>query len=449
MDPDPGSYSVILASFPDFLVNFGPMILVILVLLIFSAIVSGTEVAYFSLSQAEREEFKEEGGRVWELLSKPKKLLATILIFNNLVNVAIILISSFFIDKMARHYNWYGEGWADIVLPIVEVGLITFVLLFFGEITPKVYATQNRLAIVRRVSMPIFVSRSLFSPLSWLLISSTSFLDRRINAQSEAASFEDLKHAIDLTSEEESPDEEKEILKGIVNFANTQVKAIMRARVDIVAIELTTPLSDIVDLIQDQGYSRMPVYEESLDDVKGILYVKDLLPLLKEDSEQTQWVQLIRPAYFIPETKKIDDLLDEFKSKRLHIAMVVDEFGGTSGLVTLEDIIEEIFGEITDEFDEEELVFSKLSETTYIFDGKMPLNDILRLLEVPGNSFDEVRGDADTLAGLILEIHGRLPVRGDVVNHDQFKFSIESVTQRRIKRVKFEVLEDVQENVGQ
>ena len=449
MDPDPGSYSLILASTPNFFLEFGPLLLAIFALLILSAIVSGTEVAYFSLSQAEREEFKEEGGRVWDLLSRPKKLLATILIFNNLVNVAIILISSFAIDKVANRYQWYGESWADIALPIIEVGLITFVLLFFGEITPKVYATQNRLTIVRRVSLPILISRSFFSPLSWLLISSTSFLDRRIQNQSEAASFEDIKHAIDLTSEEESPTEEKEILKGIVNFSNTQVKAIMRARVDVVAIDFQSPLDEIIKIINDNGYSRMPVYEESLDEVKGILYVKDMLPFLKEGSKPPQWQDLIRSAYFIPETKKIDDLLDEFKSKRLHIAMVVDEFGGTSGLVTLEDIIEEIFGEIIDEFDEEELVFSKLSETTYVFDGKMPLNDILRLLEVPDNSFDDVRGDADTLAGLILEIHGRLPVRGDVVEHERFRFYVESVTQRRIKRVKFEVLKDVQENVGQ
>lgn len=448
MDPDPGSYALILASIPDFFTEFGFLLLAIGVLLMLSAIVSGTEVAYFSLSQVEREEFKEEGGRVWELLHRPKKLLATILIFNNLVNVAIILISSFTIDKMANFYQWYGESWADIVLPIVEVGLITFILLFFGEITPKVYATQNRLTIVRRVSLPIFISRNLFSPLSWLLITSTSFLDRRINNQSEAASFEDIKHAIDLTSEEESPVEEKEILKGIVNFSNTQVKAIMRARVDIVAIDFSSPLKEVVEIINENGFSRMPVYEESLDEIKGILYVKDMLPFLKEDSKHPNWQKLIRPAYFIPETKKIDDLLDEFKSKRLHIAMVVDEFGGTSGLVTLEDIIEEIFGEIIDEFDDEELVFSKLSESTYIFDGKMPLNDILRLLEVPDNSFDEARGDADTLAGLILEIHGRLPVRGDVVENDKFRFHVESVTQRRIKRVKFEVLEDVQENVG-
>jgi len=446
VDPEPGSIHVILAGVPEFFSEFGLYLLSVLVLLLLSAVVSGTEVAFFSLSSAEREEFKLEGSRVWELLKRPKYLLATILIANNLVNVAIILISSFALAKVSEFYAWREEAWAEVVLPILEVGLITFVLLFFGEITPKVYATQNRLAIVRRISVPMYILRTLLQPLSFVLISTTSFLDRRIKDQSESASFEDIKHAIDLTSEEESPVEEKEILKGIVNFSNTQVKSIMRARVDLVAVELGTGFEELVTLVNQEGYSRMPVYEESLDQVKGILYVKDLLALLKKDAQDQNWQKLIRPAYFIPETKKINDLLEEFKRRRLHIAVVVDEFGGNAGIVTLEDIIEEIFGEISDEFDDEELVFSKLSETVYIFDGKMPLNDILRIVEVPDNSFEDVRGDADTLAGLVLEIHGKLPVRGDVVEFGQFRFTVESATLRRIKRVKFEVLEDAQEN---
>lgn len=446
MDPEPGSIIVILAGVPEFLTQFGLYLLSILVLLVLSAVVSGTEVAFFSLSSAEKEEFKTEGKRVWELLKNPKYLLATILIANNLVNVAIILISSFSIAQMAAFYHWEETAWADIVLPIVEVGLITFILLFFGEITPKVYATQNRLLIVRRIAVPMYVLRTILQPISYVLISTTGFLDRKVKDQSEAASFEDLKHAIDLTSEEESPSEEKNILKGIVNFASTQVKSIMRARVDVVAVDLSAPFEEVVELVNKEGYSRMPVYDESLDTVKGILYVKDMLALLKQDARQLDWKQLIRPAYFVPETKKIDDLLEEFKSRRLHIAVVVDEFGGTAGIVTLEDIIEEIFGEISDEFDDEELIFSKLSETKYVFDGKMPLNDILRIVEVPDNSFDEVRGDADTLAGLILEIHGKLPVVGDVVEADGFRFTVESASLRRIKRIKFEVLEDIHEN---
>ena len=446
MDPEPGSIIVILAGVPEFFTQFGLSLLAILALLVLSAVVSGTEVAFFSLSSAEKEEFKTEGKRVWELLKNPRYLLATILIANNLVNVAIILISSFVMTQMAAFYHWEESAWAEIALPIIEVGLITFILLFFGEITPKVYATQNRLLIVRRIAVPMYVLRTLLQPISYVLISTTRFLDRKVKDQSEAASFEDLKHAIDLTSEEESPSEEKNILKGIVNFASTQVKSIMRARVDVVAVDLNSPFEEVVELVNKEGYSRMPVYDESLDTIKGILYVKDMLALLKQDARQLDWKQLIRPAYFVPETKKIDDLLEEFKSRRLHIAVVVDEFGGTAGIVTLEDIIEEIFGEISDEFDDEELIFSKLSETKYIFDGKMPLNDILRVVEVPDNSFDEVRGDADTLAGLILEIHGKLPVVGDVVESEGFRFTVESANLRRIKRIKFEVLQDIHEN---
>lgn len=441
MDPDPASFNFILTSFPEFLTLFGPYILAIMVLLVLSAIISGAEVAFFSLTEAEKEEIREENGRVWELVNRPRKLLATILIFNNLVNVAIILLSSFLLNLLVTTFHWNTQSWFEYVLPIIEVGLITFILLFFGEITPKVYATQNRLTIVQKVALPLLGLRAFLTPLSWLLIKSTGFVDRRITNQSEGASFEDIKHAIDLTSEEASPEEEKTILKGIVNFSSTMVKAVMRARVDMVAIDINQTLHEVIDVINEGGFSRIPAYDDSLDKIEGILYVKDLLPLLKPNAKSENWQTLVRKAYFVPETKKIDDLLEEFKTRRLHIAIVVDEFGGTGGLVTLEDIIEEIFGEIVDEFDEEELGYSKLSETVYIFDGKMPLNDILRIVEVPDDSFDEVRGDADTLAGLILEAHGRIPVIGDEIEFGDFRFVIESVTQRRIKRIKFEFVE--------
>jgi gliding motility-associated protein GldE len=442
VDPDPASLSYILTSFPDLLLNYGPFFLTIIGLLFFSALASGTEVAYFSLSQAEIQEFKDEKGRVWDLLHRPKRLLATILIFNNLVNVAIILIASYGLHAMSTEFGWETTSVGRVLVTITEVGVITFVLLFFGEITPKVYASQNRLRIVRLTATPTFVLRILLFPISWTLIRTTRFLDKRIRAQIEKASFDDIKYAIDLTSEEESPDEEKDILKGIVNFSSTQVKAVMRARVDVVALSVDHNLEDLVSVINDQGYSRMPVYEESLDAVKGILYVKDLLPFLKADSELSDWHSVIRPAYFIPETKKIDDLLDEFKSRRLHIAIVVDEFGGTAGLVTLEDIIEEIFGEIVDEFDDEELVFSKLSDTQYIFDGKMPLNDLIRNVDLPDHVFDEIKGEADSLAGMILEMHGKIPGKGEVLEYETYRFTVESVSKNRIKRVKFEILQD-------
>ncbi|HHG83160.1 MAG TPA: gliding motility-associated protein GldE [Bacteroidetes bacterium] len=440
MDPDPASLSYISAFFPDFLFQYGPFFLVLILLLVLSAVASGTEVAYFSLSQAEIQDFKEEDGKVWDILHRPKRLLATILIFNNLVNVAIILISSFALHKMARQYGWEDTSIGNMLVSVTEVGLITFVLLFFGEITPKIYASQNRVRIVRMVGPIVFVFRFLLLPISLLLIRSTHFLDRRIKMQRAAASFDDIRHAIDLTSEEDSPEEEKDILKGIVNFSSTQVKSILRARVDVVAVPIHTDLQDLVALINEEGYSRMPVFEDSLDQVRGILYVKDLLPLLKTNNVSKDWQTLVRPAYFIPETKKIDDLLEEFKSRRLHIAIVVDEFGGTSGLVTLEDIIEEIFGEIVDEFDDEELVFSKLSDTEYIFDGKMPLNDLIRNVDLPDNAFDEVKGEADSLAGLILELHGKIPEMGTIILHKPYRYTVESVSKNRVKRVKFEIL---------
>ena len=374
------------------------------------------------------------------MLKRPRELLATILIFNNLVNVGIILLSTFTLSEMSTLYGW-NEGSAGILLKITEVGLITFLLLFFGEITPKVYASQRRLQIVRLMALTMNVLRILFYPLSFLLINSTSFLDKRLRIESDAASFEDIKHAIDLTSEDESPGSEKEILKGIVEFSNISVKAIMRARVDVIAIEQNTSFDEVVELINEYGYSRIPVYDESLDSIKGILYVKDLLRRLKDKQENPQWLDLIRQAYFVPESKKIDDLLEEFKTKRLHIAIVVDEYGGTAGIVTLEDIIEEIFGEINDEFDPEEMYFSKLSDTAFVFDGKVPLHDLVKITDLPDPIFDEAKGDADSLAGLVLEIHGKIPLKGDVIEFENFRFHIESVTKSRIKRIKFEILE--------
>lgn len=451
MDPDPGSLSIIAFSLSSFFVSFGPHLLIIFVLLLFSALISGSEVAYFSLTPSEIEAFKAEkedrtSRVVFDLTRQPKRLLATILIFNNLVNVAIILVSTLVLNQSAELYGWGLTTASKILLSVIEVGLITFFLLFFGEITPKIYASQKRLTIVRSLALPLRILRGFFTPVSWLLINSTRFIDRRIKVESESASFEDIKRAIELTSEEESPEEEKEILKGIVNFSSISVKAIMRARVDVRSIEISSTFQEVVSLVNDFGYSRIPVYEETLDKVKGILYVKDLLPLLKKNADKESWKSLIRPAYFIPESKKIDDLLEEFKSRRLHIAIVVDEFGGTAGLVTLEDIIEEIFGEIVDEFDTEELAFSKLNESTYVFDGKMALNDIIKVMELPDGIFEEAKGEADSLAGLILEIQGRIPEKGETISLENFEFHIESVSKNRIKRVKMVVLENETEN---
>lgn len=401
---------------------------------------SGSEVAFFSLTKVEVAEFR--GGEtlneksVADLTSRPRYLLSTILIANNLANVAIIIISSLVMYEVAEklELNPYLAGF-------LEIGMITFVLVFFGEITPKVYASQKRKAIVRRVAVPMRILRTAFYPLSWLLIKSTSFIDKRISVESEAASAEDLKNAIDLTSEEEAPEEEKEILKGIVNFSSTSARSIMTARVDVQAIEFNTEFQEVIPMINRFGFSRIPVYEENLDQIRGILYIKDLLPLLRAGQvENPNWQELIRTAYFVPEHKKIDDLLDEFKEMRLHIAVVVDEFGGTAGIVTLEDIIEEIFGEINDEFDSDDLAYSKLSESMFVFDGKIPLNDLIKLTDLDDDAFDEFRGEADSLAGLILEVHGKIPERGEEIEFGNFKVVIESVGPNRIKRAKFEIL---------
>jgi putative hemolysin len=443
VDPDPLSSHILLAAVPAFWADYGIYFFLVVLLLLCSAIASSTEVAYFSLTQSEVKTFREQNGLIWELIKKPKALLATILIFNNLVNVAIVLISSLTLKEIYDAYEFDLTTWGPWLFPVIEVGLVTFILLFFGEITPKIYASQNRLVITRLMSVPIYTMRIVLSPMSFILLRSTNFLDRRVNVESSAASFADIKHAIDLTSEEESPEEEKGILKGIVNLSNTTVRSIMRARVDIAAADIEMSLQDVVDTINSEGYSRMPVVDDSLDRIKGILYAKDLLPLLRDDNDRKDWQTLIRPAYFIPETKKISDLLDEFKSRRLHIAIVVDEFGGTAGLVTLEDIIEEIFGEIVDEFDEEELVSSKLSDNVYVFDGKLPLNDLVRTMDLGDEVFEEVKGNADSLAGLILELHGKIPERGEVIQYEQFRFVIESVAKNRIKRVKMEILSQV------
>lgn len=451
MDPDPSSLSYISFSLSGFFASYGAYLGAIFVLLLFSGLISGSEVAYFSLSQVERENFKSGEDRIsriaWDLIRHPKKLLATILIFNNLVNVAIILLSTLVLNGAADLYGWGLSPVGKLLMSITEIGIITFILLFFGEITPKIYAAQRRVTIVRAVAVPMNVLRILATPLSWVLINSTRFIDKRVRVENEGASFADIKQAIDLTSEEESPDEEKEILKGIVNFSSISVKSIMRARVDVCAINAELSFEEVVQMVNEFGYSRLPVFSETLDKVQGILYVKDLLPLLREGADTAAWKELMRPAYFIPESKKIDDLLDEFKKRRLHIAIVVDEFGGTAGLVTLEDIIEEIFGEIVDEFDtDDELPFSKLSDTTYVFDGKMPLHDIIKILELPDHIFDEGKGEADSLAGLILELEGRIPEKGTTLQYDQFEFTVESVSKNRIKRVKMTVVEAEPEN---
>ncbi|MEL7342051.1 MAG: gliding motility-associated protein GldE, partial [Bacteroidota bacterium] len=349
-----------------------PQFVLFLILLMCSFLVSGAESAFFSLTKAEIDDFKQTDSptakRVWNLVYDHKRLLATILITNNFANVASILIGAYILRRFTELYQWSPE--LEALLNIV---VITSIILLFGEIVPKVYFTRNRLRLVSLLSRPLSVLKWFFHPLANVLVKGTNFIDQRVQFK-ETTSLEDLKQAIHLTTTDIEDSEDKEILQGIVNFNHIPVKRIMRARVDVIAIDIETPLEDLLQIINENSYSRLPVYEESLDNVKGILHIKDLLPYIREDAPPLKLQSHLRRVHFVPENKKINSLLEEFKAAHLHMAVVVDEFGGTAGIVTLEDIIEEIFGEINDEFDSEDWVYTKKSEDTYIFEGRLGLD---------------------------------------------------------------------------
>ena len=401
------------------------------------AVFSASENAFFSLSQSTIDELREEESRFAKatvfLLNHPKKLLATILIGTNFVNVGIVVLSSFIMNILFDFSSYPVAGF------LIQVVIVTFLIVMIGEVLPKIYAVQNSMQMVKWIAAPMLTLSKILSPLVYVLEKSTSIIDKRITKKGHMLSIDELNHAIDITSEKDAPDEEKEILKSIVNFGNISVKEIMKPRMDVVAYDKKTDLSLLVKEINEWGYSRIPIYEENFDRIAGVLYIKDLLPHLGKSNEFA-WQKLIKPPYFVPESKKIDDLLKEFQNKRVHLAVVVDEFGGTSGIVTMEDILEEIFGEIKDEFDEDELFYSKLDERTFVFEAKISLNDMCRLMEIEDNNFDEIRGDADTLGGLILEVTGKIPNLKQKIEYNQFIFTIESVDKRKIKRVKVELL---------
>ncbi|WNJ20820.1 gliding motility-associated protein GldE [Pontibacter sp. G13] len=447
MDPDPGNFLLsftILDAWP----LTGPQMLQIgafIVLIVLSFMASGAEVAYFSLTKPEIDEFKEadkpEGKRVWNLISEPKKLLATILITNNFVNVAAILVASAFLRDLPGRADWNPQFAA-----LIEVVVITALLLFFGEIIPKVFAAKNRITLVKLLSWPLWLLKKLLSPLAQMLIRGTSIVEKRVKLKEEQVSLDDLRHAISLTSggkAEETEEEENgndEILKGIVNFSNIAVKSVMRARVNVIAVDISMPFQELLDFIRENNYSRLPVYDTHLDNIKGLLHVKDLLPYLKEDSKPFKFEDILRDAYFIPESKKIDTLLEEFKTQHLHMAIVVDEFGGTAGIVTLEDVIEEIFGEINDEFDSQDWVYSKLSDDTYIFEGRISLNDVRKIVGLDEDVFEDARGDNDSLGGLILELHGKIPAVGEIITYKHYQLHVEAVSKKRITMVKFVIM---------
>lgn len=409
----------------------------VIVLISCSALISGSENAFFGLTKTQINELTEPDNTIAKYISylvqHPKHLLATILISNTFVNIAIVLVSTVAISIVFQFSEFPILGF------FIEVVLVTFILVLFGEVMPKIYASQNNIRVAKFMAGPMFLLNKILTPFVFILVKSTSIIDKRITKKGHIFSIDELTHAIDITNEEETPKEEKIILKSIVNFGNITVKQIMQQRPDITAIKSDTPYKQLLLKISDWGYSRVPIFTDNLDNIIGILFIKDLLPHLSKD-DTFEWKTLIRKPYFVPESKKIDDLLKEFQTKRVHFAVVVDEFGGTQGIVTMEDILEEIFGEINDEFDEDETVYSRLNDTTYVFEAKMLINDMCRFIGVETEVFDDIRNDADTLAGMLLELEGELPTKGAVILYKDFKFVIESVDKRRIKRVKVELL---------
>ena len=408
-------------------------IIVLIGLLITSALISGAEVAFFALKPQELVKIKKQKSRRAKLinnfLSRPKELLATILIANNFANVGVIILSTYISESL---FDFQGS---ELMQFLIQIVTITFLLLLFGEVLPKVYANNKAVSFAKFMSLPLSFLEKIFKPISAVLISSTKIIDRKIKNNQHNLSVDDLSNALELTSNENENKDEKKILEEIVKFGNTDVKQIMRSRIDITALDYKSSYTDVLKTIEKTGFSRIPIYEGSFDLIKGILYIKDLLPHLNKEGD-FKWNNLIREVFFVPENKKIDDLLKEFQEKKIHLAIVVDEYGGTSGIVTLEDIIEEIVGDINDEFDDDDIIYSKLDSTNYVFEGKTTLKDFYRIINISGENFENKKGEADTVAGFIIENTGNLPDKGEKINFENYKFSIEGVNDRRITRIK-------------
>lgn len=422
-------------QFLPFTIGIAISLVVIVILLFFSAMISASEVAYFSLSPSEKQKISGRSTKknkyTFKNLESPEQLLATVLVANNFVNVGIVILSSFTIDSLIDFSNEPILGF------VIQVIIISFFILLIGEIIPKVYATKHALRFARFISIPLYFLIKILRPFNSLLIQSTSFVNKRMHSNNQHISVDQLSQALELTSQLELK-EDKEILKGIVKFGNKSVVEIMHSRVDVVSADIKDSYAKIMNLITETGFSRIPVYSNTFDNIKGILYIKDILPHIHKGTT-FRWQSIIRPPFYVPETKKIDDLLEDFQKNKVHMAIVVDEYGGTSGIVTLEDVLEEIVGEITDEFDEEEKFYTKISDNKYIFDGKTLLNDFYKVIGTDEALFDDVKGEADTLAGLILELKGEIPVKNDIINCKNFVFSIEAVDNRRIKQIKVEI----------
>jgi putative hemolysin len=433
-------YSILILSAisfnaPDLQIITGIAILVML--LAGSALMSASEVAYFSFRPEDIENFKtnkdKQSKTAIKLYNNPEKLLSTVLVANNTINIAIVLLSAYLSSRM---FDFSSE---PIIGFIINAVVITFLLLFFGEIMPKVFSSRNHVRVALFMAYPLKMLEKVFFPVTTLLILSSSFVKKRTGTRRSNISMNDLSDALELTSDDFNEDER--ILKGIVNFGNINVSAIMCSRIDVTALDIRSDFNKIVSEIISSGFSRIPVYSGSFDNVKGILYAKDVLPYNRNPAN-FKWQALLRPPYFVPETKKINDLLIEFQTKKIHMAVVIDEYGGTSGIVTLEDILEEIVGEISDESDEDQLLYRKIDSNKYAFEGKILLNDLYKIIDVEEDIFKDVRGESETLAGLILELTGEIPETGQTLHYGKFLFRINSADRRRIKEIYVEINND-------
>ena len=402
------------------------------ILLLFSGFASGSEIAFFSLKPNDINELEESNSdkdkRILALREDSERTLATILIANNVINVTIIMLCNYFF----MHVVDFGSAvWLQFVVITV---LLTFLLLLFGEIMPKVYCGQHALKMCRVFCDSIFFLRKLFRPLANILLRSGALAGKVVQTENHVLSVDDLEQALELTDEEDLK-EEKNMLEGIVRFGDETAKEVMTSRQDIVDLDFKSKFHEVIKCVVENNYSRIPVYQDSIDNIRGILYIKDLLPHLSKP-DTFRWQSLIRPPYFVPETKKIDDLLREFQENKVHIAIVVDEFGGTSGLITMEDILEEIVGEINDEYDEEEKPYVRINANTYVFEGKTLLSDFFKILDLDDETFEEVEGDADSLAGLLLEIKGDFPELHERIDFQNYTFEVTELDEHRISKIK-------------
>jgi gliding motility-associated protein GldE len=435
MDPDPLPNLFLLALEPSISVSSIALISFVLVALLFlSAVLAGSEVAFFSLNADQRIYLRESEvsseKKVSVLLEKPQQLLATLLISINFVNIIFITLANYLTSQVMGE-----QSMETLVVTLFLLFGVTFIITFFGELIPKVWAQQNNLNFAGYSAPLISFLSFVFAPLSKALLGISGLIEKRVKKKSYTLTSQELNQALEITTDENTSDREKDILRGILNFGNISVKSVMQARRDIVAFDTSMNFHELMDLINKNGYSRVPVFNETIDKIEGILYIKDLLKHIDQD-ENFDWIPLLHTPFFVPENKKIDDLLYDFQEKRVHMAIIVNEYGETEGLVTMEDIIEEIVGEINDEFDEVEADYKKIADNIYVFEAKTSLNDFCRVFEIDGAYFEKAKGESETLAGLIIELFGRIPSAGEEIEFEDFTFKVQSVDTRRIKKVR-------------